>query len=203
MKGDEFTGVGIMKMDEGLDTGDLLLEKKIKINDNDNLNTLTEKLSILSAKLFLNASSLIEKNIDKKTNSQLTKQNTLGREITYARMIEKSDYKVDWGDEAIKISQKIKALYPRAHTAFRGKNLKIINIKVLNSEAINNENYYFISNHSEPGIVIAVIDNEGIVISTKTDPIILLEAKLEGKNITNKKQLIQQLKPSVGEYFSD
>ena len=203
MKGDEFTGVGIMKMDEGLDTGDLLLEKKIKIDDNDNLNTLTEKLSILSAKLFLNASSLIEKNIDKKTNSQLTKQNTLGREITYARMIEKSDYKVDWGDEAIKISQKIKALYPRAYTAFRGKNLKIINIKVLNSEAINNENYYFISNHSEPGIVIAVIDNEGIVISTKTDPIILLEAKLEGKNITSKKQLIQQLKPSVGEYFSD
>ena len=201
MKGDEFTGVGIMKMDEGLDTGDLLLEKKIKIDDNDNLNTLTEKLSILSAKLFLNASSLIEKNIDKKTYSQLTKQNTLGREITYARMIKKSDYKVDWGDEAIKISQKIKALYPRAYTAFRGKNLKIINIKVLNSEAINNENYYFISNHSEPGIVIAVIDNEGIVISTKTDPIILLEAKLEGKNISSKKKLIQHLKPSVGEYL--
>ena len=192
-----------MKMNEGLDTGDLLLEEKIKIDDNDNLNTLTEKLSILSAKLLLNASSMLEKNIDKNTNNQLKKQNTLRREITYARMIEKSDYKVDWGDEAIKISQKIKALYPRAYTAFRGKNLKIINIKVLNSEAINNENYYFISSHSEPGIVIAVIDNEGIVISTKTDPIILLEAKLEGKNITSKKQLIQQLKPSVGEYFSD
>ena len=71
----------------------------------------------------------------------------------------------------------------------------------MNSEAINNENYYFISNHSEPGIVIAVIDNEGIVISTKTDPIILLEAKLEGKNISCKNQLIQQLKPSVGEYI--
>ena len=39
MKGDEFTGVGIMKMNEGLDTGDLLLEEKIKIDNNDNLNT--------------------------------------------------------------------------------------------------------------------------------------------------------------------
>jgi len=51
--------------------------------------------------------------------------------------------------------------------------------------------------------ILAVIENEGIIISTKTDPIILLEAKLEGKNISNKKQLIQQLKPSVGEYLSD
>jgi len=199
IKGDEFTGVGIMKMNEGLDTGDLLLEEKIKIDNDDNLNTLSEKLSILSAKLFLNATSLIEEN----TNSQLTKQNSLGREITYARMIEKSDFRVDWGNEAIEISQKIKGLYPRANTTFRGKNLKILKIKVLSSDEIKNEKYLFMSNYSRPGIILAVIENEGIIISTKTDPIILLEAKLEGKNISSKKQLIQQLKPSVGEYLSD
>ena len=203
IKGDEFTGVGIIKMNEGLDTGDLLLEEKIKIDNNDNLDTLTEKLSILSAKLFLNATSLLEENINKNTNPQLTKQSTLGREITYARMIEKSDYKVDWGSQAIKISRKIKALYPRANTTFRGKNLKIIKIKILSSDEINNQKYCFISNYSKPGSILAVIENEGIIISTKTDPIILLEAKLEGKNISSKKQLIQQLKPSVGEYLSD
>jgi len=203
MKGDEFTGVGIMKMNEGLDTGDLLLEEKIKIDDNDNLNTLKEKLSILSAKLFLNSTSLLEENINKNTNYQLTKQNTLGRAITYARMIEKSDYKVDWRNEAIKISRKIKALYPRANTTFRGKNLKIIKIRVLTSDVIHNEKYCFISNYSKPGIILAVIENEGIVISTNTDPIILLEAKLEGKNISREKQLIQQLKPTVGEYLLD
>jgi len=175
----------------------------IKINNNDNLNTLSEKLSILSAKLFLNATSLIEENINKNTNSQLTKQNSLGREITYARMIEKSDYKVVWSNEAFKISQKIKALYPRANTTFRGKNLKIIKIKVLRSDEIKNEKYTLMSNYSKPGIILAVIDNEGIIISTKTDPIILLEAKLEGKNISSKNQLIQQLKPSSGEYLTD
>ena len=201
MKGDEYTGVGIMRMDEGLDTGDLLLEEKIKIDNNDNLNTLSEKLSSLSAKLFLEAVSLIDENNSKNINSQLTKQNTFGREITYARMIEKSDYKLDWGNEAFKISQKIKALYPRANISFRGKNLKIIKIKVLNIEEINDEKYYFMSNNSKPGIILAIIENEGIIISTKTEPIILLEAKLEGKNISSKKQLIQQLKPSVGEYF--
>ena len=199
IKGDEFTGVGIMKMNEGLDTGDLLLEEKFKIDYNDNLNTLTKKLSILSAKLFLNALCLLEEN----TNSKLTKQNTLGREITYARMIEKSDYILDWDNEAIKIFQKIKGLYPRANVTFRGKNLKIIKIKVLSRDEINYEKYSFMSNYSKPGMVLAVIENEGIIISTKTDPIILLEAKLEGKNISSKKQLIQQLKPSIGEYLSD
>jgi len=203
IKGDEFTGVGIMKMNEGLDTGDLLLEEKIKIDNDDNFITLSEKLSILSAKLFLNATSLLEENIYKNTNSQLIKQNTLGREITYARMIEKSDFRVDWGNEAIKISQKIKGLYPRANTTFRGKNLKILKIKVLSSDEIKNKKNLSTSNYSRPGIILSVIENEGIIISTKTDPIILLEAKLEGKNISSKKQLIQQLKPSVGEYFSD
>ena len=118
-------------------------------------------------------------------------------------MIEKSDFKVDWGNEAIKISRKIKALYPRANTTFRGKNLKLLKIKVLSSNEIKNEKYLFMSNYSKTGIILAVIENEGIIISTKTDPIILLEAKLEGKNISSKKQLIQQLKPSVGEYLSD
>jgi len=147
--------------------------------------------------------NIIKENINKNTNPQLIKQNTLGREITYARMIEKSDFKVDWGNEAIIISQKIKALYPRANTTFRSKNLKILKIKVLTSDVIKNEKYLFMSNYSRPGFILALIENEGIIISTKTDPIILLEAKLEGKNISSKKQLIQQLKPSTGEYLSD
>ena len=145
----------------------------------------------------------LKKIINENTKSQLTKQNSLGREITYARMIEKSDFRVEWGNEAIEISQKIKGLYPRANTTFRGKNLKILKIKVLSSDEINNEKYLFKSNYSRAGIILAVIENEGIIISTKTDPIILLEAKLEGKNISSKKQLIQQLKPSIGEYLSD
>ena len=73
----------------------------------------------------------------------------------------------------------------------------------MSSDQIKKEKYLFLSNYSRPGIILAVIENEGIIISTKTDPIILLEAKLEGKSISSKKQLIQQLKPSVGEYLSD
>ena len=88
-------------------------------------------------------------------------------------------------------------------TATTLKNLKILKINVLSCDEIKNEKYVFMRNYSSPGIILGVIENEGIIISSKTDPIILLEAKLEGKNISSKKQLIQQLNPSVGEYFSD
>ena len=73
----------------------------------------------------------------------------------------------------------------------------------MTSDEIKNEKYVFMHNYSKPGIILAVIENEGIIISTKTDPIILLEAKLEGKNISSQSQLIQQLNPIVGEKFSD
>ena len=73
----------------------------------------------------------------------------------------------------------------------------------MSSDETKNEKYLLMSNYSKPGIILAVIENEGIIISTKTDPIFLLEAKLEGKNISSKNQLIQQLNPTVGEYFSD
>ena len=203
LEGDNFTGVGIMKMEEGLDTGDVLLEEQIKIEDDDNLISLTEKLSNLSAKLFMAAISKLEVNIHSNINSFLTKQISLGREIKYARMINKEDYKIDWGNNAIEISRKINGLYPRANTTFRGKNIKIIKIRILRSFEFTNKNNNFNPDLIKPGIIISVVENEGIVISTKTNPIILLEAKLEGKNTSCKMQLIQQLQPIVGEKFSD
>ncbi len=203
LEGDDFTGVGIMKMEEGLDTGDVLLEEQIKIEEDDNFLSLTEKLSNLSAKLFMAAISILEVNIQSNINSFLTKQISLGREIKYARMINKEDYKIDWGNNAIEISRKIKGLYPRANTTFRGKNLKIIKIRILKSSEFAYKNNNYNTELLKPGIIIAVVENEGIVIATKTNPIILLEAKLEGKNTSSKMQLIQQLKPKVGEKFSD
>ncbi len=63
--------------------------------------------------------------------------------------------------------------------------------------------YKYLSNKTKPGFIIGLIENVGIVISTKTDPILVLEAKLEGKNESSGSQLIQQLKPKIGEKFAD
>ena len=70
-------------------------------------------------------------------------------------------------------------------------------------DEIQNKNYKILSNVIETGLIIGLIENVGIIITTKTDPILLLEAKLEGKNVSSKNQLIQQLNPVIGEKFSD
>ena len=202
LNGDEFTGVCIMKMEEGLDTGDIIIEKKIIIENQDNLFTLSKKLSDLSSELLLKAISDIERNKNKDINDLLIKQSDLNREIKYARMINKSDLIINWKNNSTDIYRKINALYPRANTTYKNKNLKIIKIRILTTDEIQNKNYKFEENFN-PGFIIGIIKNEGIVISTKTDPILIIEAKLEGKNISSQNQLIQQLNIEVGEKFSD
>ena len=203
LEGDKITGVGIMKMEEGLDTGDVLVEKQIKIENNDNLKTLTKKLSDLSSELFLRAISDIEQNKNRDINLLLKKQTDFQRELKYARMINKLDYIINWENSSTDIYRKINALYPRANTTYKRKNLKIIKIKILTTHEIQNKNYKILSNVFKPGVIIGLIKNVGIIITTKTDPILLLEAKLEGKKVSTQNQLIQQLNPVIGEYFSD
>ncbi len=203
LEGDKFTGVGIMKMEEGLDTGDVLVEKQIKIEGKDNLKTLSKSLSDLSSELFLRAISDIEENKNRDINLLLKKQTDFQRELKYARMIDKLDYIINWEETSTDIYRKINALYPRANTTYKSKNLKIIKIKILTTDEIQNKNYKLLSNILKPGFIIGLIEKEGIIITTKTNPIILLEAKLEGKNVSSQNQLIQQLNPVIGEKFSD
>jgi len=170
---------------------------------NKKVNTLTKRLSELSSDLCLKAITELEKYKHRDINQLLKKQIDFQRELKYARMINKTDYIINWEDTSTDIYRKINALYPRANTKINKKNLKIIKIRILRNDEIQNKNYKIINNKFKPGFIIGLIENEGIIIATKTDPILILEAKLEGKNITCKNQLIQQLKPVIGQNFSD
>ena len=193
LSGDKYTGVGIMKMEEGLDTGDILIEEKIKIEINDNLETLTRKLSNLSSKLIIKSIDILNNKKDK-TVLNLVSQFSLKREIKYAKMITKSEYFLNLDDTAENIYRKVNGLFPRAYIFFNNKNLKILKVKILYQKKLNKK---LISKE-----IIDIVKNEGIIISTKTFPILLIEAKLEGKNIAHKNNLIQQLEVKVGDKFN-
>ncbi len=194
LSGDEYTGVGIMKMEEGLDTGDILIEEKILIEKNENLKTLKFKLSELSAKLIIKSIDLLNtKNNISELN--LLKQLSLKREIKYAKIITKSEYYLNLDDTAENIHRKVNGLFPRAYIMFNNKNLKILRIKILSEKFLNIE----IKKSQNSKEVLAIKKNEGIIISTKTLPILLIEGKLEGKNIANKNNLIQQLNTKIGD----
>jgi len=194
LSGDKYTGVGIMKMEEGLDTGDILIEEKIIIEKNDNLQSLKDKLSKLSSKLIIKSIDLLNsKNNINELN--LLNQLSLNREIKYANMITKSEYFLNLDDTAENIYKKVNGLFPRAYILFNNKNLKILKIKILSENKLNIK----YPKTKKTKIIVGIIKNEGLVISTKTFPILLIEGKLEGKNISNKNNLIQQLNTKIGE----
>ena len=199
LKGDSFTGVGIIKMDEGLDTGDLLLEEKVKIKESDNLHTLSQELSILSSNLIYKSLEIIEKE-PKAIKSKLSPQKLKDLEIKYARMINKEDYKLDFNECAENIIRKVKGLFPMSFIMHHGKILKILNVRLLSDEEIKKtDKSYAKKNINQIGMVLAIFKNEGVVISTKTKPLLIKEIKLEGKSVSKKNQLIQQLNLKKGE----
>ncbi|MCM1363886.1 MAG: methionyl-tRNA formyltransferase [Faecalibacterium sp.] len=120
INGDSETGVTAMQMDEGLDTGDILLVSKMAIGENDTTEDMYEKLAPLGAKTLMETISLIEKD-----ELKPIKQNDA--EASNVGLLTKEMSVIDWNDTAEKIHNKIRGLYswPGTSTKLAGKILKI------------------------------------------------------------------------------
>ncbi|MGM9665099.1 MAG: methionyl-tRNA formyltransferase [Eubacteriales bacterium] len=104
MDGEAETGVSIMKMDEGLDTGDVYLIKKVKIEENDNFESVHDKLILAGIEGLLEALPAIE-------NGTLKAERQAG-ETCYAEKIEKTDCVINFSDTANNVHNKIRGLSP-------------------------------------------------------------------------------------------
>ena len=197
INGDNHTGVGIMAMEEGLDTGPIFLEEVLAIEESDDALTLSKKLSKLSASLLEKALIKIKNLADIGKNIEtlnLTAQDTIeDRNVTYARRLEKTDYQINWNETSKNIINKIKGLIPYTYTTFKGKRIKIIKCQQYFSE-----NY---KRSSIAGTILGIQRNTGILISTKTQPLLVTSIQLEGKKIADGNSLIQQINAQVGESF--
>lgn len=119
-RGEKVTGVTIMRMDEGMDTGDILLTREVPIDDDDTGETLSGKLSLAGAELLLRALENL-----KRGELHPLKQN--GSLATYAPMLKKEDGRIDWSKPAGEIRNLIRGMlpWPGAFTLLGGKLLKI------------------------------------------------------------------------------
>jgi len=127
LEGDSETGVCIMQMEAGLDTGPVLLQDTTKIFDEDTTASLHDRLSDMGAKLIVNV--LI--NID---NIRATPQPEVG--VTYASKIDKSEAKIDWTRSAQEIDRQIRGLspFPGAWTLYQSERVKFLASRLLDSE---------------------------------------------------------------------
>ena len=207
MEGDSETGVGIMAMEVGLDTGPVLLERKLKIGLLDNAQQLGDRLSQLTADLMVEALPLIEAagpgtEAERRQRLDLRYQPD---EHTYARMVTKADYRIDWSASALAIHRLVMGLYPGAQTRCQGKMLKIHSTEPL-IERLKDQLTppaaalvgRWATGGDEPGTVLAAIQDLGIVVSSSGCPLLIREAQLEGKAKSRGQALVQQLQSAVG-----
>lgn len=132
MAGDTETGVGIIQMDEGLDSGDILAEEKIKLDDKITYLELAEKLSKIGAGLLVKTLKNIAQN-----KYQSIKQNH--NQVVYAHKLSKEDFLIDWNFSAREVNNKIRALSGcgSAYFEINGEKIKIHQAKIINELSHN------------------------------------------------------------------
>ena len=182
MNGERESGVTAMYMDEGLDTGDIILCEKITIDDEDNFETVHDKLANAGAKAILETVAMT-----KLGNVPRTKQNDAGS--TYAAKIERADRIIDFSDTAEAVHNKIRALspYPRAFAYLPdGKTVQITASKVCGGK------------DCEYGTVFAE-EKDGFAVKCKDGGILVTEVIPEGKGKMSAADYVRGRKISVGD----
>jgi len=153
------TGVSIMKIGEKLDTGPVCNSYKIEIMDNDNAETVSEKLSALAAEKILdNIDGILEDKIEFKEQNH--------NEASYASKIEKTEGQIKWSETAESIIGKINGLYPSPGAFFihKGERYKILKADLASSSGDTGEvldNYLEISCGNKKSIKVLEIQRQG------------------------------------------
>jgi methionyl-tRNA formyltransferase len=217
LEGDATTGVGIMAMEEGLDTGPVLLERSLAIGLLENAHQLAQRLAALTGELLVEALPLIEAagpgpEAERLQRLGVRVQSEEG--MTYARMLTKADHQIDWSQSALSIHRKVMGLYPGATSSWHGKRLKLLATEPLvqrltselSPDAAELAQRWGLPPGStaaeqapQPGTVLEVVAGVGLVVASSGCPVLLREAQLEGKAAASGTQLLQQLQAQAGD----
>ena len=168
LEDDRETGISIMKMNEGLDTGDIMLDKKCMISNHETAQTLHDTLSNIGANAILETLNMLP------TLKARPQQNN---EATYAEKVTKDEAQIDWHQSAEKISRVIRAFNPRpiAYTNAMAKQFKNRVLRIIEAEIVNRQTT------NSPGEVIKY-DKDVCYIATSNGVINLKKVQLSGKN---------------------
>ena len=160
INGDSETGITTMQMNEGLDTGDILLVEKTPISIEDTAASVFDRLADIGSKLIV-------KTLDYAQNGRLTPVKQDDSKATYAAMLDKNISEIDFSKPAIEVHNLVRGLYdwPIAHTYLNGKKLKIFKTSV--SEL-----------SGKPG---EVVSTSPLTVACANGSIEILELQLEGK----------------------
>jgi methionyl-tRNA formyltransferase len=184
IRGEQETGNTVMLMDEGMDTGAILMREKIPIGMEDTAGALTEKLATLGAKLIVSALPLL-------ASGKITPVSQDGSKATMAPLLTKGDGLIDWGLSAREIHNRVRGLspWPGAYSELDGKIVKIITTGVLDGTG-------------EPGLLYEK-DKNTLVAGTGSGLLNILSIQPEGKNPMTVGAFMRGHRGIVGKKFAN
>jgi methionyl-tRNA formyltransferase len=180
LAGDTETGITIMQMDEGLDTGDMLLRQTCPISENDTAKTLHDKLAEMGASSILEALRLLQAN-----RLMPIKQNN--EAACYAAKLTKREAQIDWRQDARQIERAVRAYNP-CHANLNGVAIKIWQANVCPDT------------RGEPGTVLDV-NKRGITVACGKDALRLETLQRPGGKAQPAAQFLQAIPVQVGDMF--
>lgn len=185
LNGEKETGITIMQMDKGIDTGDMLLQSRIKIDEKETGDSLHDKLAAEGARLIVEALPKIEAG-----ELMAVKQND--EDSCYAKMLQKSMGRIDWSMSAEEIERMVRAFnsWPSAYTTYNGKTLKIWAGDVCENK-LNEKNVAM-------GTVTAV-ESDAVYVKTGDKDLKITHLQLEGKKRMAVKDFLLGCKMKTGE----
>lgn len=181
LNGDEKTGLTIIKMDKGFDTGPILAQTSINIGQNDTAGSLYAKLSEISADFFLDAAKQY-------LNGKITPQPQDHLKAGYVKTLAKSDGLIDWQKPAEALERFIRAMspWPVGWTWWQGKQLKIISVQ---SQPIEINSY-------KPGKTFKY--NSGLAVQCGKNALIIKKLQLEGRTELESEAFLRGQKDFIG-----
>lgn len=185
INGDEFTGVTTMRMDEGVDTGDMIAKSTVRLAPDETGGSLFDKLSAEGARLCVETMKMIEDGI-----AEYTPQNS--EEATHTSMISKELGFIDWTKPAVEIERLIRGLnpWPSAYTHLNGKTFKVWSAKVIDG-----------SDDYEPGCIYHIGKND-MYVQTGKGALSLVEVQLQGKKRMDTGSFLRGCHVEEGSFFT-
>ena len=166
IEGEEKTGITVMQMDAGIDTGDMLYKKEIPIEAEENYETLHDKLTVLGGEAIVEAIELLEQ-------GKLVPEKQEDSDSCYAPKIAKEMGRIEFSRSAAEIDRLIRGMtpWPSAYTGYQGKQLKIW-------KAVPLETY---DNKGRSGGEILEVSKNSVIVAAGKGAVEILELQLEGK----------------------
>jgi methionyl-tRNA formyltransferase len=180
INGEKKTGITTMLMDEGLDTGDILLQEETEISDDDNTETLSKRLAGIGALVLM-------KTIQGLKNGSIQPTPQVGSP-SYAPSFKKNDGRITWSKTAVEIFNFIRGMYPWpcAYCYLNKERIKITAARVLEGSGL-------------PGRIEKV--GEEFIVGTGDGLILIIELQPEGKKLMSAKAFLQGRRFTKGTFF--